>query len=150
MLPACSHPRLLHRLPRRGLPVRQNRSAKLLHSLCYLGRRRRGDLHANPHQRHGDAVFGLSSRLLLVRYLQRHGRVPERALSDGNPCSGQSFCYNFGRAVGSLFPDLVGYFSKGISLGEAIGILAGSAYLIVVVAALLLPETRGKILGAYS
>jgi hypothetical protein len=50
----------------------------------------------------------------------------------------------------SLFPDLVGYFSKGISLGEAIGILAGSAYLIVVVAALLLPETRGKILGAYS
>jgi MFS family permease len=64
--------------------------------------------------------------------------------------SGQGFCYNFGRAIGSLFPALVGYFSKGIPLGEAIGILAGSAYLIVVVAALLLPETRGKILAAYS
>ena len=64
--------------------------------------------------------------------------------------SGQGFCYNFGRAIGSLFPALVGYFSKGIPLGVAIGLLAGSAYLIVVVAALLLPETRGKILAAYS
>jgi hypothetical protein len=64
--------------------------------------------------------------------------------------SGQGFCYNFGRAIGSLFPALVGYFSKGIPLGVAIGLLAGSAYLIVVGAALLLPETRGKILAAYS
>jgi MFS family permease len=64
--------------------------------------------------------------------------------------SGQGFCYNFGRAIGSLFPALVGYFSKGMPLGVAIGLLAGSAYLIVVVAALLLPETRGKILVAYS
>jgi MFS family permease len=63
--------------------------------------------------------------------------------------SGQGFCYNFGRAIGSLFPALVGYFSKSIPLGEAIGLLAGCAYLIVVVAALLLPETRGKILAAY-
>ena len=64
--------------------------------------------------------------------------------------SGQGFCYNFGRAIGSLFPALVGYFSKGIPLGVAIGLLASSAYLIVVVAALLLPETKGKILAAYS
>jgi MFS family permease len=64
--------------------------------------------------------------------------------------SGQGFCYNFGRAIGSLFPALVGYFSKGIPLGVAIGLLAGSAYLIVVGAALLLPETRGKILAAHS
>lgn len=64
--------------------------------------------------------------------------------------SGQGFCYNFGRAIGSLFPVLVGYFSKGMPLGVAIGVLAGSAYLIVVVATLLLPETRGKILAAYS
>ena len=64
--------------------------------------------------------------------------------------SGQGFCYNFGRAIGSLFPALVGYFSKGIPLGVAIGLLAGTAYLIVVVAALLLPETKGKILVAYS
>lgn len=63
--------------------------------------------------------------------------------------SGQGFCYNFGRAVGSLFPVLVGHFSKTMPLGEAIGILAGGAYMIVVVAALILPETRGKTLVAF-
>jgi MFS family permease len=63
--------------------------------------------------------------------------------------SGQGFCYNFGRAVGSLFPALVGYFSAATSLGYAIGMMAGAAYLIVIVAALLLPETRGKRLVAF-
>jgi MFS family permease len=63
--------------------------------------------------------------------------------------SGQGFCYNFGRAVGSLFPALVGYFSAVTSLGQAVGILAGVAYFIVIVAALLLPETRGKRLVAF-
>ncbi|MBV8097452.1 MAG: MFS transporter [Acetobacteraceae bacterium] len=63
--------------------------------------------------------------------------------------SGQGFCYNFGRAVGALFPVLVGYFSKRMPLGEAIGIFAGGAYMIVVAAALMLPETRGKTLVAF-
>jgi hypothetical protein len=63
--------------------------------------------------------------------------------------SGQGFCYNFGRAVGALFPVLVGYFSKTMPLGGAIGIFAGGAYMIVVVAALMLPETKGKTLVAF-
>jgi MFS family permease len=63
--------------------------------------------------------------------------------------SGQGFCYNFGRAVGALFPVLVGYFSRTMPLGEAIGIFAGGAYMIVVAAALMLPETRGKTLVAF-
>jgi MFS family permease len=63
--------------------------------------------------------------------------------------SGQGFCYNFGRAVGAVFPALVGYLSGMMPLGQAIGIMAGGAYLIVIIAALSLPETKGKILLAF-
>lgn len=57
--------------------------------------------------------------------------------------SGQGFCYNFGRAVGSICPALVGYLSGSIPLGAAIGYLAVGAYLLVVIAALALPDTTG-------
>jgi len=62
--------------------------------------------------------------------------------------SGQGFCYNFGRGLGALFPALVGYLSATMPLAQAIGAFAVSAYAVVVVAALALPETRGKELGA--
>lgn len=57
--------------------------------------------------------------------------------------SGQGFSYNFGRGIGAFFPFLVGYLGSIISLGVAIAIFAGSAYAIMAIAALLLPETRG-------
>ncbi|MBP0594626.1 MFS transporter [Paraburkholderia sp. LEh10] len=62
--------------------------------------------------------------------------------------SGQGFCYNLGRGIGSFFPILVGTLSQTMTLVKAIGIVAGSGYLLVVVAALALPETRGKSLTA--
>lgn len=58
--------------------------------------------------------------------------------------SGQGFCYNVGRALGALFPTLVGILSARISLGIAITGFAGIAYLIMIMAVLLLPETRRK------
>jgi MFS family permease len=58
--------------------------------------------------------------------------------------SGQGFCYNLGRGIGSFFPILVGTLSQTMTLVKAIGIVAGSGYLLVVVAALALPETKGK------
>lgn len=58
--------------------------------------------------------------------------------------SGQGFCYNFGRAIGSIAPALVGYMSGTMPLGIAIGYLAVGAYLLVIVSALTLPETRGR------
>jgi MFS family permease len=58
--------------------------------------------------------------------------------------SGQGFSYNSGRAVGALFPTLVGYFSTRVSLGGAIAVFAGAAYAVMVVAVLLLPETRAR------
>jgi MFS family permease len=60
--------------------------------------------------------------------------------------SGVGFCFNFGRAVGALFPALVGSLSATISLGEAIGFFAVGAYGLIVVAATLLPETMGQAL----
>lgn len=57
--------------------------------------------------------------------------------------TGQGFSYNTGRAVGSIVPAAVGFLSAGIGLGAAIGICAVSAYSMVLLAAALLPETRG-------
>jgi MFS family permease len=57
--------------------------------------------------------------------------------------SGQGFCYNFGRGIGALFPLLVGLLADAISIGVAIALFAGLAYLVMALCALLLPETRG-------
>jgi MFS family permease len=57
--------------------------------------------------------------------------------------SGQGFAYNLGRGVGALFPALVGYFSAHMQLGKAIAVFAVSAYLLMSLSVLLLPETRG-------
>lgn len=60
--------------------------------------------------------------------------------------SGIGFCFNFGRAMGAVFPFLVGALSAVLPLGEAIGIFTVAAYSVVVVAAFLLPETNGRAL----
>lgn len=60
--------------------------------------------------------------------------------------SGQGFAYNFGRGIGALFPTLVGYLSATIALSAAIAIFAVLAYSLLFIAAVLLPETRGKVL----
>ena len=62
--------------------------------------------------------------------------------------SGQGFAYNFGRGIGALFPTLVGYLSATIALSTAIAVFAVMAYGLLLIAALLLPETRGKVLHA--
>jgi MFS family permease len=58
--------------------------------------------------------------------------------------SGQGFSYNLGRGVGALFPALAGYFSALMPLGKAIAVFAVTAYLLMVIAVLLLPETSGS------
>ena len=62
--------------------------------------------------------------------------------------SGQGFAYNFGRGVGALFPSLVGTLSATMPLGRAIGLFAVAAYALLFIAALALPETKGKTLHA--
>lgn len=57
--------------------------------------------------------------------------------------TGVGFCYNFGRVVSAAFPFLVGFLGDRFGLGLAIGIAAAFAYSLVLVAVLMLPETRG-------
>src|SRR2546422_6023788 len=63
--------------------------------------------------------------------------------------SGQGFSYNFGRGVGALFPTLVGFVGARVPLGAAIALFSVTAYLLMIVAVSLLPETRGKELQVY-
>jgi len=56
----------------------------------------------------------------------------------------QGFCYNAGRGIGALFPALVGFLSTRLGLGPAIAVFSLGAYGIMIVALLLLPETRGR------
>jgi hypothetical protein len=62
--------------------------------------------------------------------------------------AGQGFCYNAGRAVGALFPALVGFLSARLGLAPAILLFAVIAYGIMLIALLMLPETRGRSLEA--
>jgi MFS family permease len=64
--------------------------------------------------------------------------------------TGQGFCYNVGRGLAAFFPALVGLASASMPLGVAIGTFAAGAYGLVIVATLLLPETRGKSLLSFA
>jgi MFS family permease len=63
--------------------------------------------------------------------------------------SGQGFSYSFGRALGAIFPTLVGYLSATMSLSRAIAVFAVAAYALMILAVVLLPETRGRDLHAF-
>jgi MFS family permease len=63
--------------------------------------------------------------------------------------SGQGFAYNSGRGVAALTPWLVGLVSAtSLPLGQSIGVFALAAYSLMILAVLLLPETRGRELTA--
>jgi len=53
-----------------------------------------------------------------------------------------------GEVVAALFPLLIGMLGQNVPLGLGIGVFSAVSYGIVIVAALSLPETRGKQLQA--
>jgi MFS family permease len=60
----------------------------------------------------------------------------------------QGFCYNAGRAIGSIFPTGVGYVSQVLPLGATIAVFSAVASGIMILMLLLLPETRGRSLSS--
>lgn len=62
--------------------------------------------------------------------------------------AGQGFTYNIGRGVAALNPTLVGIATGAMPLGKAIAVFAVIAYALVIIAAFVLAETKGKELAA--
>jgi MFS family permease len=60
--------------------------------------------------------------------------------------SGQGFTYSVGRGIGGLCPSLIGMLSTRFPLGDAIAGFTVAAYALVIVSALAIPETRGRVL----
>ena len=60
--------------------------------------------------------------------------------------SGQGFAYNFGRGIAAMNPLFVGMLSAKLPLGQSIGVFAIGAYGLLIIAALCLPETKGRVL----
>jgi MFS family permease len=60
--------------------------------------------------------------------------------------SGQGFTYSIGRGIGGFCPSLIGLLSTRFPLGEAIAGFTVAAYALVIVSALAIPETRGRVL----
>ncbi len=58
--------------------------------------------------------------------------------------TGQGFCYNAGRAVGSVFMTAIGFSTAIMPLGTAIALFSTIAHLLMIVMLLVLPETRGR------
>ena len=62
--------------------------------------------------------------------------------------SGQGFCYNAGRAVGSIFMTVIGYATAAMSLGTAIALFSSLAMVLMIVMLLVLPETHGRAIAS--
>lgn len=57
--------------------------------------------------------------------------------------AGQGFCYNAGRGIAGFGPWLIGWLAKSYPIGIAMTAVATTAYALVLVTLVFLPETRG-------
>jgi MFS family permease len=60
----------------------------------------------------------------------------------------QGFCYNAGRGIGAIFPAMVGFLAKQLGLANAIVVFSGLGFAVMIVALLMLPETKGRALSS--
>jgi MFS family permease len=61
--------------------------------------------------------------------------------------TGQGFCYNAGRAIGSVFMTAIGFATAVMPLGTAIALFSTLAHALMLVMLLTLPETRGRVIA---
>lgn len=58
----------------------------------------------------------------------------------------QGFCYNAGRGIGAIFPAMVGFLAARLGLAYAIVVFSGLGFAVMIIALLMLPETKGRAL----
>ncbi len=58
--------------------------------------------------------------------------------------AGQGFYYNAGRGIGALFPAAAGFLATTLGLAAATAFFTFGGLALMIVALLLLPETRGR------
>jgi MFS family permease len=61
---------------------------------------------------------------------------------------GQGFCYNAGRGIGAVFPALVGILAARLGLAAAIAVFSFCGLAMMILALLMLPETKGRSLAS--
>lgn len=64
--------------------------------------------------------------------------------------AGLGFCFNFGRGLAAFGPAMVGIGASHVGVGQAVALYVACAYVVVLIVALLLPETRGRELHSLS
>jgi MFS family permease len=96
-----------------------------------------------PISNHGMLALGFPLGFFCSGVFSPIGAFFTELFPSGLRGSGQGFSYSFGRALGAVFPALVGYLGATMSLGHAITVFAVSAYALMILAVVLLPETQG-------
>ena len=141
---------ILLRISERGLPCRRHRTQEGAGSLRRLLRPDGHGLYLPaPQQRGHCLLLGFPLGFFASGSFSPVGAFFTELFPSHLRGSGQGFSYNLGRGIGALFPTLVGFLSVRLSLGKAIAIFAVATYLVMILAVLLLPETRGKELKVY-
>jgi MFS family permease len=93
-------------------------------------------------------VLGIPLNIVLLIKFPPMGPFMTELYPTSVRATGQGFCYNAGRAIGSFFPTMVGFLSQVMSLGAAIAVFSGLAFGLMILMLLLLPETRGRSLAS--
>jgi MFS family permease len=88
--------------------------------------------------------LGLPLGILMQGMFSGIGATISESYPSSVRATGYGVSYNVGRVIGSFFPLAVGSLSSGpLGLGMSIAVVAGVGYGMVILAALLLPETKG-------
>jgi MFS family permease len=98
-----------------------------------------------PVQGAGMVFIGLPLGFFVLGIFSGSGAFLAELFPNGVRGSGQGFTYSMGRGIGGFCPVLIGYLSAHVSLADSIAGFTVLAYGIVIVAALLLPETRARV-----